>query len=366
MWPTSARWDEQLRGAYEPTARAEVYHDGSYVMDLALTGGDVRVSEGSRVRRQVSLTSADVDLSPEDLYDLLAPDDTDLWVWAGVRYADGDEELVPVGWYRVSSLRRPSVYGPVEVDASDYSAVMAGARFLRPWSTPANRSIVDEIALMVHDVDPTIEVIDATDMYPVPRTRSAVWERDRWDAIEAIASGAGCEAYFDPARRLIVRPVPEVTTDTAPVWACDAGTETAVMLDLGQGWEDAGYNAVVASSSAAGTSAPVTAIAYASSWRAGVKRPRFASSPMVTTTAEALRLARAILVRSAAWQRSLSPVAAPNWALDVGDPIAVTTLDGATETRIVTDLTIPLGQGTMPISTRVAVDALAAYSATEL
>ena len=84
---------------------------------------------------------------------------------------------------------------------------------------------------------------------------------------------------------------------------------------------------------------------------------------MVTTTAEALRLARAIPGPLRCVAAVPIPVAAPNRALDVGDPIAVTTLDGATETRIVTDLTIPLGQGTMPISTRVAVDALAAHSA---
>ena len=289
----------------------------------------------------VSLTSADVDPHlPEDLYDLLAPDDArPVGVGRGPVYRwrrAGPRRVVP----RLV-LRRRRSYGPVEWNASDFSAVMAArdscGRGRRGESLDRGR-----IALMVLTWTP-LSGDRRRDMYPVrgrgPPCGTGQVGRHRDHCVRRGVQA--CRPCPTPHRP----PVPGVTTDTAPVWACDAGTETAVMLDLGQGWEDAGYNAVVASSSAAGhIGTGHHAIAYASSWRAGVKRPRFC----VVTDGDDDRGGAAPGPRhpGPAPLRGSGPVPGGGATGARRErPIAVTTLDGATG-RIVTDLTIPLGQGT--------------------
>lgn len=362
MWDTSDRWDPALRVAHGIVTKAEVWRGGSYVQDINVVGGAVAVDESSKVRRSLTLTASDVTLLPDGTSDLLSPFGTDLRVYSGIAYTEGDTELVPVGVFRITDVAQRSHLAELEVTADDYSHVLADARFLVPWNTPAGAAVVDEIARMVHDVDPTIEVYDLTGSSTL--TVAATWDRERWDAIEQLAASIGAEPFFDALGRLIVRPVPTVTSTSVSVWDVDSNTSTAVMLDVALGVSSSlVYNAVVASSSGS-TSSPITGIAYQQSgdfkWQAGFKRPRFYSSPLLSTVEQCQQAASAILARSVVFARSLAPVAAPNPALDVGDVITVTLPDGTAELRVVSALTVPLDLNPMQIDTRVGVDALTA------
>ena len=66
----------------------------------------MRVDGTSNVRRALSLTSSDVDLMPATSTDLLNPVDTDLKVFTGVSYTEGDTELVPVFTGRIMEPSR--------------------------------------------------------------------------------------------------------------------------------------------------------------------------------------------------------------------------------------------------------------------
>lgn len=357
-WPTSARFQEALRASHEVVTEADVLHDGKVVeRGLPITGGSVSVDEGSSVRRTVTLDVGDLDLDPDDAEDLLAPFGTEIAIRSGVRFTEGDTELVPVGVFRLDDVGRGGWFEALTLTGADRSATVSDARFLGPRNTRPNRVVVDEIATLIREaID--VEVFDLT--FSTAITAAATWERDRWPAIETLAASIGAEVYFDPAGRALTRPIPEVDPGGEVVWEIDCG-ENGVLLDVSTGLSrDQVYNAVVARGEASEQSAPVQAIAYQARgrtrWRKGFQVPRFYSSPMIQTISQAETAARKILARSVAFSREIGPTTLPNPALDVGDQVAVTLPDGSRSFHIVTKISLPLGPGSMGIETRVAAD----------
>lgn len=357
MQAVSARFDDALRGTPEPVFRAELWRDGarltlpSGLSSLLVTGGSLTVDETSKTRRSATLTVAD-DLTVAQADDLMCPADTDLRVWAGVRHSEGDEELVPVGVFRINEVARPSWMGAVQLRCIDYSGMLAAARFDTPWITAAGAGVVAEARAMVADAM-DVPWYDLTGSRAV--TAAATWEDERWDAIESLAASVAADPYFDPSGRFVVRPVAEVTPG-ASVWTIDSYTPKAVMLDASVVQSARMYNSVTATSSNADT--PVSATARQLSgryrWRQGFKRPRKYASPALLTVEQCQRAADALLARSMAASVQVSLSCAPNPALDVGDQVTVLLPDETSQERIVSRITLPLGLGPMSVETRLS------------
>lgn len=356
MFPVSERFASAIRTSHEVVTVAEVWRSGAFTgRTLSILDGSVTLDESSKVRRALSLSSSDVDLMPDDLAATLTPVDTDLRVFSGVRFTEGDTELVPVGVFRIETPSRQSLTSALSIDGADYSSVLAAARFVTPWNTAKGALITAQIAAMVTDVLPWVEVVDLTGS--AAKSTGAVWERDRWDAVEDLAASIGAEAAFDAEGRLVIRPTPVVAD--APVWEVDSMTETSVLLDAGVALSTSGvYNAVVASSSDADVP-PVSATVYATdgplAYRPGFKRPRFFASPTLKSYKQCVEAASGILVRSLAYSQQLTPQVAPNPAIDVGDTVSVQLPGRAPVLRAITRATIPLGMAAMPLEVRASV-----------
>lgn len=361
MYPTSARWDAALRTSGEVPVRVEVWRSGAPVMEsgrvleLPISDGSVRVDETSNVRRAASLVTGRTDLMPEASEGLLDPPLTDVRIWAGVRYTEGDAELVPVFTGRIYPIGRDSIRTPgLSVSARDYSAVLAAARFPTPWNVPLGVPVTGVIASMIRQVLPWVEVIDLVGTRP--RTARATYERERWEAIVELADAIGAEVFFDAEGRAVIRPVP--TVKAVADWTVDLGTHRSVMADLSMQMDPEGvYNAVTAMSSDSDT--PVSATVRLSTgkfcWQDGFQRTRFYASPMLKTVAQCRTAAASVLARSTGLSQTLGPTSAPNWALDVGDTVEVTvpTRSGIdTARRVVSGLTLPLGPGSMALTVR--------------
>lgn len=362
MWDVSDRWDAVLRSSHRVVSRVEIWRSGVRVLldgqpaGMTVTGGSVRVDGTSKVRRALSLESADTTRMPTEAGGILSPVDTDLKVFVGVEYTEGDEELVPVGVFRVSSVTRSSLNGGLSVTGQDYAGVCADARFVRPWNVPRNSYVTAQIAALVTDVLPWVEVVDVTGN----RTRhpGGVFERDRWDAVLSLASSVGADVAFDPAGRLVIRPLPVL--GDPPDWVTDHGTDQSVLVDASVSLTTDGlYNAVTATSSDSGTS-PVSATVYQATgplrWRDGFQRTRFYASPVLKTRQQCVAAARTVLARSAVLSQQVAPVSAPNPALDVGDTVLVPLPGQDPVSRLVSGLTLPLGPGPMPVTVRAPGD----------
>ena len=357
MWPTSTQWDEALKVSHSLTTYAEVWRRGVYTgTRLALLDGTVRGDEGSKVRRTLSASTDRVDLAPADADDFLTPVDTDLKVYSGFAYTDGSTEVVPVGVFRLESPGRASRFDALSLSGADYASVLQRARFLKPYNVAKNLHVVDVIETLAHEVLPWVDVLDLTGSNT--KTTALVFDRERWDAMENLATSIGAEVAFNPEGNLVIRDVPTVADPV--VFDIDTDVRTSILLDASVGLDLTGvYNAVVASSSDTDVPPVTYTLKQASGplrWRTGFEYPRFYSSPLLKTKTQCYTAAKGILARSLAYTQTLDPTIVPNPALDIGDVITVGLPGEEHVTRVVTTFDLPLGPGAMNVAVRVSAD----------
>jgi hypothetical protein len=119
------------------------------------------------------------------------------------------------------------------------------------------------------------------------------------------------------------------------------------------------WNAVAVTGQPGGDLPPVYAVARdtdpASRTRYGGpfgKRPRFYTTSLITTTAQAQAVADAQLAQYLGVARTLSVSAPPNPGLDAGDVITAEVAADEWQRHITEAFTLPLGLGTVGIDTR--------------
>lgn len=365
MWPVSGRWDAAISRSHDLVYYAEIWRAGSFTGVTIDLEGEVTGDESSKERRYLRATSGRTDLAPSTASSFLSPVDTDVRVFSGIRYTEGDTEVVPVGVFRLDAPGRRSIRGGgLEITGGDFMSVLAMARFLTPWNTPAGRLVVDEIKDLVLSVLPYVDVIDLTGS--LVQTRPASWDSDRVGAIEVLAASIGAEAAFDAGGRFVIRPVP--TTSGPVAWDIATGEDTSVLIDASVGVNISNvYNAVRAFSSD-GSVSPVTATVYQKTgpmaYRPGFQVTRRFASPVLTTTDQCAAAASAILSRSLAFSRRIAPTTLPNPALDIGDVVTLTLPGEAQVTRVISRFTLPVGPGPMQIETRESADPATALEGT--
>jgi hypothetical protein len=356
MWEVSERFLEGLRVSHEVITHIDVFYNGALVyQDLPVEEGSVTVDEGSQVRRTANLTVSDPNLDPSSIIDMLAPFGTEFMVRRGIKFPEGDEESIPLGVFRIDEASRSSWFDGVSIVGSDRSGGLADARFLAGWNTPGGIEIRDEIENLVRDVYPNIEFYDLTD--DDSPTQSAIWDRDRNEAIEKLASALGAEFIFDPLGRAILRPV-TVTLSDEPDWTIDCG-DRGVMIDVSTGISRSEvYNAVAAFGEQQDGSPPVTGYAFVTSgplrWGGTFgKKPRFFTSQFITSSGQAQKAAKSILVRSTGFNRSIQPTSIVNPALDAGDTLQIVLPNNLEYWHVLRSMTIPLrAADDLPIVTR--------------
>lgn len=363
MWPVSDRFLDALGHTHNRVTRVDVTRGGALLeSDVPITGGTVTVDESSQVRRTLSLDVGDVALNPVDTASLLAPFGTELVVRSGVRFPEGDEELVPVGVFRIDETNQGSAFAAVGITGSDRAKEIAEARLLVPWNVPAGRTILEEITRVIDYVDNSWEIVDLTGANEY--TTSATVERERWELLELLASSIGAELFFDQTGVLILRDVPNHADSEDVVWTVRPG-EGGVLGDVSSGLSREGiYNGVVATNETDTGARPIVAFAFQKSgpfrWGGDFGRvPRFYSSPFVRTVEQARKAAAAVLARSTGYAQQIDPEVVANPALDVGDTIQVELPNGDVHYQIVHRLAVPLGSETagMRIETRDRAEA---------
>jgi hypothetical protein len=137
-----------------------------------------------------------------------------------------------------------------------------------------------------------------------------------------------------------------------------ANRDDSDLLEVSTGMSrDDVFNAVVASSD---QEVPVTAVAYQYSgplrYRPGFQKPRFFSTPVVTSYDGMGKTAASILQRSLAFSRSIAGDVLPDPSLDAGSLVQWTNPDEETTMRILSQFVLPLGPGAMSVQTRVDAD----------
>jgi hypothetical protein len=258
-----------------------------------------------------------------------------------------------------TSRSRPlSGSAEVTVELVDRSARVAEDRFEAPAQTVVGATVVAEIRRLIQDSLGTgIPVNDLTGSTQIAARLDIA--RDRWaDGIEKLADAIGAEVFFDVLGNGVIRSQPTLTD--VPVWTVTSGAEDSILLTTKETLtRQSVYNKVVASGQRTDGTPPVYAAVVdddpTSPTRYGGpfgRKPRFYSSPLLTTVGQCTTAAEALLerVRGLGVQVEISTLVNP--ALDAGDVIQVIQ-NGVATTHIVDKLSVPLTpDGPQPLSTR--------------
>jgi len=357
VWPVSSRWLPALGASHQITTRVEVWHGGGPVGPIDISDGSVTVTAKNRVRRSLSLVVPER-YFPSEPTDLFAPYGAELRVFCGLDYGSSSEE-VPVFRGLVKTVDSHKRYdGQLAVTADDLMAGINDQRFETPRAAPST-TVAAAIANLILEAAPsgTTVVID-------PRITDAVipdglmWDRDRGQAIDDLATSLGAEVWFDPTGIPHLKP-PATLSDPA-VWTLADGIGGTVVSDARSVTRDGVYSVVVVIVERSDGSTPIqisvadtdpSSPTYASGPFGRI--PRFCKTPLPVDAEQATNAGLALLAKSTGLTRTRQVDCVPNPALEAGDRIDIN-VAGVLEQHIADSFTLPLTPGAMSITTRSA------------
>lgn len=373
MRPVSAAFLRAIRGSHTMVARARVVTAGlsgttpvgTYIPIIA---GDVQLDATANIRSTIDLTTDGTGMWPTTASSpLLTVTGNELFVERGVQYGSGITEWVSLGYHRIDDVdQEEAPDGQIRITGSDRMAGLIDGRLIQPRQFAAGTTLGTVVSSLVTEVYPgaTITWDDATSANTL--STSQVTEDDRWGFLNDLITAQGKIWYWDYRGILVIKDPP---SSTMPVWTVDFGT-SGVLVKMSRSLTRSGvYNAVVATGETADSTPAVWAIAYDANpasptyFGSGVSGgvvlgagpfgpvPEFYSSPLLTTSAQALKAAQNMLTSQLGLPYSLDLTAVPNVALEPWDPITVTypkrarSYASTSETHILQTLSIPLTYG---------------------
>ena len=256
---------------------------------------------------------------------------------------------VPVGTFCLTEVKEVGP-GLLDVKAMDRWLRVADARFEQRKVTSGNT--VTALSTLLQEADGRITV--DTSAAPTGTHRSSVWDRDRDKAVQALARSIGAQVRFSPSGVAVISPVPALGDD--PFLVIGRGRGGAKVRSLGGMTTRRTYNAVVVIGEKPGGD-PIYAVARDTSTSSRTrygglagKRPRFYTSDLITTQAQASAAAVALLGQSLRVSRTLEVEALPHPGLDAGHVLDVEVRASEWERHLTGPFDLPLGPGTVTIS----------------
>ena len=256
----------------------------------------------------------------------------------------GVHEEVQHGIFRIDdiSIQQDNI---LELSGSGLEIYVVDARFLSPRTPPYGTSTIEHITDLIQEVLPG-QVVSAECSRNKPIQATAPWERERWDAIDALANSIGAEVYADHRGYFVIKDIPSLT-NTYPSYVIrrgDGGTLSSLKV---QNTRDRVYNAVVAIGQSSDPNVPpVWGWAYDTDPNSPTyyygdfgQVPKFFSSQFLTTTDQCTVTAQNQLAEALAANRALSLVSLSLTFLEPGDVIDVEVQPGIFERRLIQKIT---------------------------
>lgn len=334
--------------------------NGATWQDATFHGGSVEADAGQQARWSCSLTLSGIDVSRAG-FSLFA---TRLRVSLGLVFDDGDIEWCGLGVYLISGDLTRHRDGTMDVQGSSLEQAVMDDRFASPrtFRDQAGYSLTSKL---ISEVIPGVALSWRADDVILPRL---IEERDRWGLIDgrtddpSIARALGARCFTDGRGQFVMQTVPSLADD--PVWAVTDGAD-GVQVELAETLSATGvYNMVVVRGVSDDGKPAVGPVVLADTnqnsptWIGWRKKPRFYSSPMLKTEQQCRATADSLLGPSLGFAAQIDLTSVMNPALEVGDVVNVSMLDGSLQRHIADHISFDLSGGTMQVTGRQASTAL--------
>jgi len=347
VWTLSTPAKLALAQSHGMDVRATAY--GPFgTREIPVGGGSVTSDAGSQVRRTATLTT-DLSLWSVDPRSVLAVTGAEVLVEYGIVLPGGRVEWVPLirGLVVKSGRERPyPTSGTMPIELADRSLRVAEDRFTAPAQTTSGATVVAEIRRLIQETWGTsVPVVDYTGSTQIaPRLDI---EQERWaDGVEKLADSIGAEVFADPTGSFVIRPQPTLTDP--PVWTIASGERGILVSRSDTQSREPAYSGVVARGERTDGTAPVQAVVWDTDPNSPTyylgpfgRKPKFYSSPLLTTVAQCQTAAAAILARSRGGESLPAISAIVNPALEAGDVVPLRD-EGREQLLILDKVVVPL------------------------
>lgn len=363
MYPVSENFKETVRKSHISKIKIEIYDmaNGTILSEAQPIAGEVTIDNRRSIRRECSLEFIDKDgtLVPQNnISAILLPYNREVKIYRGVVFADGTEELVPLGVFVITSVDiSESAQGvKIAIKGSDRSLLLARAKFTNHEfyieDGTAKETAIEQILKYRY---PKVQTIfpatnqTTTLLYPTLDQSS-----DPWREALKIAESASMDLYFDENGIARMRPIPDPDFGT-PVATYTDGSDS-VLIQLSRSLStDESYNGVIFTGEGTNLSIGVIGEAWDDNPSSPTYRktygevPKFMSSPTVLTVAEAKDAALAELRKVIGSSEKITWDQIVNPAHDVYDLVKVTRSPVGVDKILMLDaISIPLAaNGTM-------------------
>ena len=353
MYPVSSEILVLLNQSYKVLGRLRASVNGSpFTYPVKMQDASVSVSGSSPIRRTLTATiQAQIDDAECDVFR------TEMRAEYGLEDIAGNQYWVPVGTFVITDAEEASP-GVMSIKGEDRWRRVVNARFLQP--TVTSGSHITAIKTLVTGSDGRITCDDYT-LSTATHTQS-LWDRDRDKAIIQLATALGAQVSFNPMGVAEIRYAASLGDPLA--WIV-AGGDGGVLINAKRGKNQSiTYNAAVAEGENSDGTAPIRAIVkvidpsspllYGGSF---ASRPRYFKSSLITSNPQALQTATSMLARVTGVARTGSLDTLPHPGLDSGDLLRIEVQPGVWEDHLVDSFTLPLGPGSVSITSRTNPDA---------
>ncbi|MCA1571940.1 MAG: DUF5047 domain-containing protein [Chloroflexi bacterium] len=312
----SAKWDQAIGRSPGIVAAVEVIDTRGVVIAssypgssprLAVGDGEVQVDRGANVRRSLSgLTIAGTDsrVLPLRAADILSVvSGNEIRPYRGIRYADGTEELMPLGIFGLADAPLEDAPDRFEVTLTgfDRSRRISRNRWDRVFQIVAGTNVIAAGQALLRDRMPGITFLTRTSTAHV--TPELVFDestQDPWAEAVKIFSSAGLEVYFDVDGNCVIAEEPDPNAPGATKVATYGEVTGMPILSISRATSNEQvYNGVIVTGESASNPTPVRAVAWdddpaSPTYYLGSygKVPYFFTSQYIATEAQALAAAR--------------------------------------------------------------------------
>lgn len=342
-----------LATSHGVTGRLRASINGSpFTYPVQMLQGAVEISGNSQMRRKLSCTiRADID-SPEcDVFR------TEYRAEYGIMRHNGDVIWIPQGVFVIDDAQEVG-RKQIKITGKDRWLRVQNARFLQPVTTSGLH--LNAMVSMLRGADQRIQVNNLSTS--TARHNTSVWERDRDKAISEMAKSIGADVYFNQLGQAEIKQQQDIGTGI-PVWQIGGGDGGVLLDSKRQRKQGNTYNAMVVEGETAEGTPAVRAVRYVDDPKSPIyfggafaQRPKFFSSSMITTQAQANAAAESMLQKAVGVAKILDVASLPHPGLDAGDIINVEVAAGVWERHVVDSFTLQLGPGEISISTRTPSD----------
>ena len=340
MARASQRFLNEIHGSHTVVSYVDIIAPNQDVKRLVAVDGEVNVDRTAQYRRAGRIECIDplLEYVPEGDFGTLTPFGTEVRPYRGVRYADGTEEVLPLGVFRISRSRFQESSGNssagvrISLELFDRSRVVSRDKFINPYQIPQGSNVINSIKVILERTFPDLQY-DAISS-PLTTTAPIVYDTsdDPWVAVTELATSVGCEIYFDVNGWVVIAPPTDIDALPAPDFEYVEGPRST-MIDLSKEFSDEpGYNGVIVTGeSHSDELPPVRAEAWdmepsSPTYRYGPygEVPHFQTDNNVKTVADAQKVADSLLKGMIGFSSQLSVSSWTNPALEAGDVVQVT------------------------------------------